>query len=188
MIDRMPPMNPAAMNDAQKKAAAELIAGPRKGVVGPFIALLRSPELMDRLQKVGEYLRFENSIPAKLNELAMLVTARHVTNQFEWVVHYPLALKAGVSKETLDALAAGKQPTAMAEDEALVHAFVSELLASHFVSDATYARALEKFGERGIIDLVGTVGYFHAVCLVMNTAQTPPPASGVALLQPLTRR
>jgi 4-carboxymuconolactone decarboxylase len=97
MIDRMPPMNPAAMNDAQKKAAADLMAGPRKGVFGPFIALLRSPDLMDRLQRVGEYLRFNNAIPTKLNELAMLITARHVTNQFEWVVHYPLALKAGVS-------------------------------------------------------------------------------------------
>lgn len=188
MIDRMPPLDSSAMNDAQKKAAAELAAGPRKGVFGPFIPLLRSPDLMDRLQRVGEYLRFDNAIPAKLNEFAILITARHVTNQFEWVVHYPLALKAGVSKETLDAVAAGTPPSAMAEDEALVHAFVSELLASHLVSDATYAAAVERFGEQGVVDLVGTVGYFHAICLVMNVAGTPPPAGGAALLQPLIRR
>jgi 4-carboxymuconolactone decarboxylase len=175
MIDRMPPMNPAAMNEAQKKAAADLAAGPRKGVFGPFVPLLRSPELMDRMQRVGEYLRFGNSIPAKLNELAILITAHHVTNEFEWAVHYPLALKAGVSRDTLDAIGTGRTPGAMPADEALVHALVTELLDTHFVSDATYARALKEFGERGIVDLVGTVGYFLAICLVMNTAQTPAP-------------
>jgi 4-carboxymuconolactone decarboxylase len=177
MIDRMPPLDPAKMNDAQKKAAADLIAGPRKGVFGPFIALMRSPELMDRMQRVGEYLRFDNAIPTRLNELAILITARHVTNQFEWVVHYPLAIKAGVAKETIDAIGARRRPAAMAGDEALVHDFCGELLATSFVSDATYGRAAAMFGERGIVDLVGTVGYFVAICLVMNAAGTPAPNS-----------
>jgi 4-carboxymuconolactone decarboxylase len=185
MIDRLPPLDPAAMNDAQKKAAAELIAGPRKGVFGPFIPLMRSPELMDRLGRVGEYLRFNNTIPTRLNELAMLVTARHVTNQFEWLLHHPLAIKAGVARETLDAVAQAKRPTTMADDEAAVHDFATELLRTHRVSDATYARAREAFGEQGVVDLVGTIGYFIAVCYVMNVAGTPPPKSEVAPLQPL---
>jgi 4-carboxymuconolactone decarboxylase len=185
MIDRMPPMDPATMNEAQRKAAAELAAGPRKGVFGPFIPLLRSPDLMDRMQRVGEYLRFNNTLPAKLTELAMLITARHVTNQFEWVVHYPLAIKAGVAKEAVDAIAAGERPSNLSPEEALVHDFVRELLTMSGVSDGLYAKAVARFGEQGVVDLVGTVGYFYAVCLVMNVANTPPPKSEVALLLPL---
>jgi 4-carboxymuconolactone decarboxylase len=184
MIERMPPLDPARMNDAQKKAAAELTAGPRKGVFGPFIPLLRSPELMDRLGRVGEHLRFNNSIATHLNELAILITARHVTNQFEWVLHHPLAVKGGVAPDTLAAIAKGKRPTAMARDEAIVHDFATELLRTHFVSDATYARALERFGEQGVVDLTGTIGYFVAVCYMMNVAGTPPPRSEVSLLEP----
>jgi 4-carboxymuconolactone decarboxylase len=165
------------MNDAQAKAAAALIAGPRKAVVGPFIALLRSPELLDRLQRVGEYLRFDNKIAPRLNELAILITARHVRNDFEWVIHHPLALKAGVSRGTLDAVEKEESPPAPAEDEAAVHAFVTELLRDHAVADGTYARALRHFGEQGIVDLTTTVGYFVAVCLVMNVAGTPAPPS-----------
>jgi len=131
MKDRMPPLSEAQMNEAQRQAAAALIAGPRKGVFGPFIPLMRSPELMDRLQRVGEYLRFSSSVPGRLNEFAMCVVARHWTNQFEWVVHYPLAMKAGVARATLDAIAQGSRPAAMADDEALVHEFLGELLANH---------------------------------------------------------
>jgi 4-carboxymuconolactone decarboxylase len=177
MIERLPAMDPARMNDAQKKAAAALIAGPRKGVFGPFVALMRSPELMDRLGRVGEYLRFDNSIPPRLNELAILITAHHVANAFECVLHHPLALKAGVAPETLAAIAEGKRPAAMAPDEAVVHDFATELLRTHFVTDATYARALERFGEQAVVDLTATIGYFVAVCYVMNVAGTPPPKS-----------
>jgi len=115
------------MDDAQRKAADALIAGPRKGVFGPFIPLMRSPELLDRLQRVGEYLRFGSSVPLKLNEFAMCITARHWANQFEWTVHYPLAMKAGMAKATLDAIAEGRRPDTMAADEMLVHDFLVEL-------------------------------------------------------------
>jgi 4-carboxymuconolactone decarboxylase len=182
MTDRMPPLAPERMNDAQRKAAAELAAGPRKGVFGPFIPLLRSPELMDRLQRVGEYLRFGNTNPPRLTELAMLITARHVTNQFEWAVHHPLAIKAGVAPATVEAIRAGRRPEAMPDDEALVHDFCRELLATHHVADATYERAWASFGEQAVVDLVGTVGYFLAICLVMNVAGTPAPDNGVAPL------
>jgi 4-carboxymuconolactone decarboxylase len=187
MRDRMPPLAPSRMSEVQRKAAAELIAGPRKGVVGPFIALMRSPALMDRLGRVGEYLRFENALAQRLVEFAILLTARHVTNQFEWILHYPLAIKAGVSRETLDAVSAGNRPADMAKDEGVVHDFVTELLRESFVADANYSTALEQFGEEGVVDLAATVGYFLTVCLVMNVAGTPPPASEVAPLQRLPR-
>jgi 4-carboxymuconolactone decarboxylase len=183
MTDRMPPLDQAAMNEPQRKAAAALIAGPRKAVVGPFIPLLRSPELMDRLQRVGEYLRFDNALPQRLVELAILITARHVNNQFEWAIHHPLALKAGVARATLDAVEVRARPDAMAEDEAVVHDFVVELLRTSTVSDATYARALKELGEPGIVDLTATVGYLMTVCLVMNVAGTPAPASEVRPLK-----
>ena len=183
MIERMPPLDAAKMSEAQQKAAAALIAGPRKGVFGPFIALMRSPELLDRMQRVGEYLRFGSTMPQRLNELAILITARHVTNQFEWALHHPLALKAGVARATLDAVEARKRPDAMAADEAVLHDFVVELLRTSAVSDATYALALSNFGEAGVVDLTATVGYFVTVCLVMNVAGTPAPASEVSPLK-----
>jgi 4-carboxymuconolactone decarboxylase len=183
MTDRMPPLDETKMTEPQRKAAAALIAGPRKGVFGPFIALLRSPELLDRLQRVGEYLRFDNTIPPRLNELAILVTARHATNQFEWAIHHPIALKAGVARATLDAIEKGERPRTMADDEAVVHDFVVELLRTNTVSDASYALALRQLGETGIVDLTTTVGYFVTMCLVMNVAGTPAPASDVKPLK-----
>jgi 4-carboxymuconolactone decarboxylase len=188
MKDRMPPLTEAQMDDAQRTAAAALIAGPRKGVFGPFVPLMRSPELMDRLQRVGEYLRFGNTIPAKLNELAMLITARHLTNQFEWAVHHPNAIKLGVARATLDEIEQGRTPVGLPEDEEVVYDFCTELLSTHHVTDATYERALRAFGERGVMDLVGTVGYFIAICLAMNVAGTPAPNTGVPPLAPLPTR
>ena len=182
MRDRMPPMDPAAMDAAQKAAADALIAGPRKAVIGPFIPLLRSPQLLDRMQRVGEYLRFESSVPARLNEWAILVTSRHWANQFEWVVHHPLAVKAGVAREAIDALGRGERPAPLADDEEAVHAFVTELLRTRRVSDAAYDRVLSILGERGVVDLLGTIGYFSAVDLLMNAVGTPPPKSDVAPL------
>ena len=184
MTDRMPPMDSAAMNAAQRAAAAALIAGPRKGVFGPFVPLLRSPALLERMQRVGEYLRFETSVPQRLNEWAILVTARFWTNQFEWVVHHPLAMKAGVAAAAVDALARRERPAAMAPDEAVVHDFVHELLTQHAVSDERYAAALALLGEQGVVDLLGTVGYFSALDLLMNAVRTPAPAGNVAPLAP----
>ena len=177
MKNRMPPMALGRMTEAQRKAAEALIAGPRKAVVGPFIALLRSPELLDRMQRVGEYLRFHNAIPQRLVELAILVTARHVDNAFEWTVHQPLAMKEGIARQAIEAINARKRPDGMDEEEAAVHDFTHELLETSFVSDAAYKRIVSLFGEQGAVDLTGTVGYFVAVCYVMNVAGTPAPAS-----------
>jgi len=185
-IDRLPPLAREQMDAAQRAAADELIAGPRKGVKGPFIALLRSPALLQRAQKVGEYLRFNHSLPARLTEFATLVVARAWTQQFEWCVHVPLALKEGTGADTSAALRAGSRPETMSDDEALVYDFIVELVRHHGVSDGTYRRGIERFGERGTIDLVGTIGYFAWMSMVLNVAHTPPEVvSGLDLLPPL---
>jgi 4-carboxymuconolactone decarboxylase len=174
--DRLPPLRLEQMNEAQRKAAEELIAGPRKGVKGPFIPLLRSPELLARMQKVGEYLRFQSALSTRINEFVTLVVAREWTQEFEWFMHLPLAAKAGTSADTLAALAQGRRPPAMTEDEAVAYDFTTELIAHHGVCDATYARARATFGEQGVIDLVGLIGYFTAISMVLNVAHTPPEA------------
>ena len=151
---RMPPLEPAAMNDAQRGAAAALAAGPRGGVKGPFIALLRSPELMQRLGDVGEYLRFRSALEKRISEFLMLIISRHWTQQFEWAVHVPLARDAGIQADTVASLAAGRRPAAMAPDEAIAYDFSVELLTTKGVSDATYSAA-GKIGVR-LFDNVGT--------------------------------
>ena len=180
-VDRMPPIPRSEMNDAQREAADALAAGPRGGVKGPFIPLLRSPELMNRLQKVGEYLRFRTGLEPRISEFVMLVVSRHWTQQFEWAVHAPLALKAGVKPETVESLAAGRRPEAMTRAEAIAHDFLAELIRNKGVSDATYKEAVEQFGEHALIDLLGLAGYFITVSMVMNVAHTPPPEGGEAL-------
>ena len=185
---RMPPLDRETMSAAQIAAADELIAGPRKGVKGPFIALLRSPELLARLQKVGEFLRFESSLPGRVSEFATLIVARAYSQQFEWFVHVPLALKAGTTQATIDALRDGLRPGAMNDDEELVHAFTTEVLREHGVTDATYRRAVERFGEHGVVELTSLIGYFALVSLVLNVAQIPEePNASVARLEPLPR-
>ena len=176
------------MTDAQRTAADELTAGPRKGVKGPFISLLRSPELMARLQKVGEYLRFNSAVPPRVSEFATLIVSRAWTQQFEWFIHVPLALKAGTSQETIDALREGRRPAAMSPEECVVYDFATELLNHHGVSDATYREAVGCFGEQGVIDLTSILGYFTLISMVLNVAHTPEePGSTVARLPALPR-
>jgi 4-carboxymuconolactone decarboxylase len=178
---RMPALERAQMNEAQRAAADELIAGPRRGVTGPFIALLRSPELMGHLQKVGEFLRFRSSLPPRLSEFATLVVARHWAQQFEWQVHRPLALQAGVAAETLAALREGRRPSDMNEDEALIHDFLTELNATKGVSDATYEACRARIAETGVVELTALAGYFSLVSMVLNVAHIPAGERGEPL-------
>lgn len=171
--DRLPPLARESMTDAQRAAADELIAGPRKAVKGPFIPLLRSPELMARVQKVGEYLRFGSALSPRISEFATLCVAREWRQQFEWFVHVPLALKAGTSSETIAALREGRRPEAMSDEEALVHDFCIELQRTHGVSEALYQRALVAFGEQGVVDLTALIGYFTQLSMVLEVAGTP---------------
>jgi 4-carboxymuconolactone decarboxylase len=172
--DRMPPIAPEKMTEAQKDAARQLASTPRTaGLNGPFVPLLRSPEFMNRLQRVGEYLRFQSPLEARIREMAILMAARHWSQQYEWNAHYPLALSSGLKKDAADAIAAGRRPDGMAQDEEAVWGFVTELLQNGGVSDPTYARVVQKFGEQGVVDITGLVGYYSTLAMVMNVARTP---------------
>lgn len=185
---RFPELTPQTMTPEQRRVAGSIQSGPRgAGLRGPFNALLRSPDLADAVQKVGEIVRFRSSIPARLNELAIIVTGRKWTAQYEFYAHRQLGLKAGLSAEIADAVAAGRRPERMQDDEADVYDFATELLDSGEVSEATYARALARFGERGVIDLVGACGYYTLVSLVLNTAQVPLPPGEAPPLKKLPR-
>src|SRR5580700_8958086 len=173
--DRMPPIPTDKMTETQKKAAEELVAGPRGALVGPFIPLLRSPEFMSRLQKTGAYLRFGSSLPPKVSEFVILLTSRQWTQQFEWDAHVPLALKAGVDGEILKAMSEGRRPVGMDPDQELAYDFLTELHENESVSDATYERTVKRFGEQGVIDMVGLRGYYSMLAMIMNVARTPLP-------------
>ena len=178
--ERLPMPAASAMNDAQRAAAEALINGPRKGVYGPFLPLLRSPQLLDRVAKMGEYLRFDSMLDARIRELAVCAVARHTSNQFEWLMHAPLAIKAGVAQATIDAIAAGARPRDLSQDEESALDFTRELLVTHGVSDSAYATALAAFGEQGVVELAALVGYFAMVCWVMNVARTPAQSGAAA--------
>lgn len=171
----MPPIPAEEMTPDQRAAAREIASGRRGAVYGPFVPALRSPELTRRLQKVGEYLRFEPRIAPRLREMAILLVAREWTQDFEWDFHAPLAAAEGLSPEVIDAIAEGCRSTSMAEDEAAVYDFFVELQRSRTVSDATYARALALLGEQGIVDLVALIGYYAMLAMLMNVAHTPLP-------------
>lgn len=180
---RMPRIPPERMTEAQKQAAAEIAAGPRGELRGPFIALLRSPELMSRVQKVGEYLRFGCPVERRLMEMATLMAARHWTSQYEWQSHYRHAMKAGLAPAVADAIAEGRRPGTMAEDEETVYELITESLHNRGVSDATYARAVARFGESGVVDLVAVTGYYLMLAMVLNMARVPLPAGREAELK-----
>jgi len=175
--ERLPMPAADTMNAAQREAADALIAGPRKGVYGPFLPLLRSPQMLDRVARLGEYLRFDSVLEARVRELTTCVAARHVTNQFEWQMHAPLAVKAGVAQAAIDALGAGARPKGLAPDEEAALDFATELLQTHGVSEPTYASAAAAFGEQGVVDLATLVGYFVMVSWLMNVAHTPGQAN-----------
>ena len=185
MKPRMRQLRPEEMTDAQKRIIAERAAGPIGSIAGPAIPLLRSPELMACLQKVGEHLRTKSSIGLRLHALAILVTARHWTQQYVWDYWQPLALKSGVSAEVIAAIAAGRRPETMAADETTLYGLVSELLANKSVSDPTYERAAAAFGEQGVVDAIAAVGHFSTLSMLMNAARTPLPEGREPALLPL---
>ena len=171
--NRMPPIPTDRMTDAQRKVAAEIAAGPRGKVEGPYWPIIRSPGLTESLQKVGEYYRYRCPLDRKINEMAALMAARSWSQQFIWDVHILQALDAGLKNDIALALAEGGRPAGMAEDEEVLYDFVTELLANQGASDATYARTVAKFGESGVIDIVGIVGYYTMLAMIMNVARTP---------------
>jgi len=179
--DRMPPIPADQMTPEQNAAVEEIVSGARGSLSGPYAPLMRSPELMHCAQKLGEYLRFRSPLPANVKELAILAVARLWDQGYEWAYHLPLALKAGVSRETAEAIAEGRRPDAMTAEEAAAYDFLTELNATRQVGDATYARALDAFGEQGVVDLAGFSGCYSLLAMVMNTARTPAPEAEIPL-------
>jgi 4-carboxymuconolactone decarboxylase len=182
--DRMPHIAAEDMTAEQRKAAEAFKAERGYGVLGPFVVMLRSPEVMLRAKAMGDYLRFRNVLPKRVSELVILITARQWTQQFEWSHHYKYAMEAGLAKEIADAIAQGRRPERMAEDEAAAHDFSVELHRNRCVSDATYARALALFGEKGVVDLTGLNGYYSMLAMMMNVARTPADTDDVKPLDP----
>lgn len=184
--DRMPPIPPEKMSEAQKKAAAEYTAA-RGALTGPWNVLLRSPEMINRARALSDYVRFNSSLPPRLSEFVILITAREWAQPYEWNAHHALALKGGLNPDIAKAVAEGRRPQQMADDEEAVYDFCTELHVNHSVSDATYARALAKFGERGIVDMIGLTGWYTMVSMVLNTARTPIQPGATPMLAPLPR-
>lgn len=177
---RLAPIPETSLTADQRRVLDAIASGPRGGARGPFPALLRSPELADRAAKLGEFLRYNTSLPPRLSEMAILITARAWTAQYEWFAHAPLAIKGGLSEEIVAAIAERRRPEGMQPDEAALYEFCTELHRDHRVSDATYGRALELFGERGIVEIIGLSGYYVMVAMTLNVAGVPLP-EGTAL-------
>jgi 4-carboxymuconolactone decarboxylase len=172
--NRMPEIPADKLTDAQKKALDQFISkrgGPL--VRGPFLALLRSPDVMTPAEILGEYLQFKTVLPPKLREFVILITARQWTQDTEWNSHVAIAQKDGLSPEITKQLAAGQRPAGMADDDAAVYDFCDELHRNHSVSDATYAKALAKFGEQGVVDIISVNGYYTWFAMIMNSVRTP---------------
>jgi 4-carboxymuconolactone decarboxylase len=176
--ERLPAIPPSQYTEEQKRAAAEFEAARKVPLFGPFEPLMYSPQVMSQARAMGDYLRFKSAIGNTLSELAILITAREWTQDYEWTVHYPIALKAGIRQQIADAIAVGQRPTAMSADEAAVFDYASELLKNKQVSDATFERAKSRFGLKGVVDLTGIVGYYTFLAMQLNAAQYPIPVPG----------
>lgn len=169
---------PAALDAAQQEAADELINGPRRGVYGPFRPLLHRPPLLRAVAKVGETLRYDGTLDAALREWTICVVARELSNVFEWDMHLPLAVSAGVPAAALAALDAGEpSPSGLHPELALARRVASELLCRHRLSDETWHEGLQAWGEPTLVELLTLVGYFAMVCWLMNVARTPGPTA-----------
>ena len=183
--DRFKPLTYREMTPEQKKMFENLLSGERRGAGGPFNVLLRSPEMGDLAQKFGASMRFHSSIPPRLNELAIIITARHWTSHYEWYAHRRAAQQAGLNPAIIEAIAAGKRPASMQPDEEAVYNFCTELLTTKQVSDQTFQATKAKFGERGIVDLIGVTGYYQLVSMLLNVDRYPLPDGAQPELKPL---
>lgn len=176
--DRLPTIPPSQYTDEQKKAAADFEASRKVPVFGPFEPLMHSPQVMSQARSMGDYLRYNSAIGNTLSELVILVTAREWSQDYEWYVHQPIAIKAGIRPEIADAIADGRRPVGMSADEEIVYDFSIELLRNKRVSDRTFERADKRFGKKGVVDLVGITGYYTFLAMQLNAAQYGLPSGG----------
>jgi 4-carboxymuconolactone decarboxylase len=184
-LERFPELTSEEMTQAQAAAAVELRTARRPSLRGPYNVWLRSPDLARRLGRLGDYLRWETSIPFRLNEFAILLCARAWDAQYEWNAHYPLAMKAGLRAEIAEDVAAGHRPRDMHPDEEAVYDFCTQLRRSRQVDDAAYAAALQHLGEQGVVDLMAVTALYELVSMTLKVARTPLPPGVPAPLSPL---
>ncbi len=180
-MSRLPELTPETMTEAQARVAEEIASGPRGGVRGPFPWLLRSPGIAAHVQRLGAYIRYESALPGNLRELAILITARFWRAQYEWHAHQPLALKEGVDEAVIAALQHRRRPEFTDDAEAAVYDFCTAMLESHEVSDTAYEAALARLGEERLVDLIGLMGYYSLLAMVMATFQIPVPGGEAPL-------
>jgi 4-carboxymuconolactone decarboxylase len=178
---RLPDVPPAQYDGDQKKAAEEFQAARKAPLSGPFQTMMYSPEVMSRARAMGDYLRFHSAIGNTLSELVILITARAWSQGYEWSAHQPIALKAGISREIVDAIAEGRHPAAMSADEEIAYDFTMELQNNKSVSDATFAKAEKRFGKKGAVDIAGISGYYTFLAMQLNMARHPVPADAPPL-------
>ncbi len=186
--DRLPPLPQSQWSEAQRACAQEIIEGPRKAVIEPFIPLLRSPELCTHAQRMGEYLRYRSAIGLRLSELAILVTARHWSQPVEWAIHAPIAVREGINAAAVEAIGLDQRPVLTRSDEQVVYDFSVQSLVDKKVGDATWAAAQAELGEQGVVDLLGIIGYYTMLSVVMNGARTPAPTNPTMPLPVLGRQ
>jgi 4-carboxymuconolactone decarboxylase len=182
--DRMPRIAAERLSDDQKRAIDEFTEGRGYAIRGPWVALLRSPPVMRAVRIMNDYLRFKSPLAESLKEMMILVAAREWTQQYVWNSHYPAALKAGLRREIADAIASRRRPADMAEDEAAAYDLATEILRFKRVNDATYARAVARFDEAGVVELLSIVGQYSSLAIIMNTTQTPLPEGAAPALKP----
>ncbi len=172
---RLPTIPPAQYDETQKKAAEDFLAARKTSVFGPFEPLMHSPQVMSDARAMGDYLRYHSAIGVTLSELVILVVARNWSQDYEWFVHAPIALKQGIRPEIVAAIEDGRRPESLSEDEAICYDFSTELQNLKRVSDATYARAQKRFGDKGIVDLTAIVGYYTLLAMELNVARYAVP-------------
>jgi 4-carboxymuconolactone decarboxylase len=173
--ERLPTIPPGQYSEEQKQAAADFETARKVAVFGPFEPLMYSPAVMTQARAMGDYLRYKSALGNTLSELAILLTARAWTQDYEWSVHYPIALKAGIRAEVADAIAEGRRPAGMSADEEIVYDYAMELLTNKQVSNSTFDRAKSRFGAKGVVDMTGIVGYYAFLAMQLNAAQYPLP-------------
>jgi 4-carboxymuconolactone decarboxylase len=183
--DRFKPLTWEQLDPAQRAMAESVLSGERTSLNGPYNVFLRSPEMGDLAQKYGAQMRFHSSVPKKINELAILLVARFWTSQYEWYAHKRAALEAGLSPAIIDAIANNRRPGSLDPAETAAYNFCKELLDTRRVSDATFRAAVGQFQERGVVDLIGVMGYYHLVSMALNIDQYPLPEGAQPDLKPL---
>jgi len=181
--DRMPPLPVAKYDEVQRKALVEFAKGGRQPLSGPFVPLLRSPELMLTAKSMEDYLRSRSPLPRRVGEMVVLLVSREWTQQVEWQIHFPLAFQAGLARSTIEAIADGRRPDDLGAEERIAYDFSLEILRNRRVSEETYRRAVQAFGEQGVVDLLALNGYYSFLATVMNAARTRTPDVAVVPLR-----